>query len=272
MSQTLLRIGIFYLYMPCRSLAHLLRDTGRRMRTVLGLRKRRSPEREDLISAQRGLPAVSWSSVCRPAGTTFDAVGKADGNVNVAELAVLNALCRTYVPKSIFEIGTFNGRTTLNLALNSDARVFTLDLPGNSSAAMPIAGGDEKYIRLPVRGGHFQGRGLPITQLIGDSARFDFSPWYGQIDLVFVDGAHDYGYVVNDTDVALRLLKPEGGVIIWHDYGVWPGVTRALMELGERRPELRLMQVKDTSLVITITRGGPAGAGMPAHRAAAHAR
>ncbi len=69
-----------------------------------------------------------------------------DGNVNVAELAVLNALCRTLKPKSIMEIGTFDGRTTLNLALNSNAQVFTLDLPSNAETVFQVTGADEKYV------------------------------------------------------------------------------------------------------------------------------
>ena len=91
-----------------------------------------------------------------------------------------------------------------------------------------------------------------ITQLYGDSASFDFSPWYGQMDFVFVDGAHAYNYVVNDTNIALKLLNPRGGIIIWHDYGVWKGVTRALNELRENMPSLPLVHIKDTSLIVSI--------------------
>jgi len=157
------------------------------------------------------------------------------------------------------EIGTFDGRTTLNLALNSDAQVFTLDLPGNMETVFQVKGSNEKYMKKQSSGARFSSpphTGLPcverITQLYGDSASFDFSPWYGKIDLVFVDGAHSYEYVVNDTNIALRLLSPEGGIIVWHDYMVWPDVTRALHELKEKMPSLPLVHVRDTSLVVSI--------------------
>jgi hypothetical protein len=73
------------------------------------------------------------------------------------------------------------------------------------------------------------------------------------MDVVFVDGAHSAEYVRNDTDVALRLLKPTGGLILWHDYGsrYWKDLTRAMNALYRERPELRGMRhIKDTALVV----------------------
>jgi hypothetical protein len=184
----------------------------------------------------------------------------ANGNVSVLELAVLNGLCRTVKPQVIVEIGTFDGRTTLNLALNSKAQVFTLDLPRHASTRLAVDREDEKYVDKELSGKRFSQpphHRLPccsrITQLYGDSAIFDFSPWYEMVDLVFVDGSHSYDYVVNDSATALKLLKADGGTIVWHDYGVWPDVTKALNELNERMPSLRLVHVKDTSLVVAIS-------------------
>ncbi len=34
-----------------------------------------------------------------------------------------------------------------------------------------------------------------ITQLLGDSLSFDFSPWFNSIDLVLIDGGHEYEVV-----------------------------------------------------------------------------
>jgi hypothetical protein len=65
---------------------------------------------------------------------------------------------------------------------------------------------------------------------------------------VFVDASHAYSYVVNDTRLALALVRP-GGIVLWHDY-VSPahcyGVWRALNELAR---ELPLAHVARTSLV-----------------------
>jgi predicted O-methyltransferase YrrM len=253
LNASLLRCYVFHIHLPARSLGLAFRDWNRRVRVRLGLKK----SRPDNCT----LPSEPWHRLCRATGVQFLETNQADGNVNLAELAALNALCRTHNPKTILEIGTFDGRTTLNLALNSDAQVFTLDLPAATEAKLGTIGGDIKYVDKPAHaiGARFAQpphNALPcakrITQLYGDSATFDFSPWYGKVDFVFVDGAHNYDYVMNDTSVAKKLLRPEGGVIVWHDYGVWKDVTRALNELSKSDPSLKLSRIKNTSLVVAI--------------------
>jgi hypothetical protein len=66
--------------------------------------------------------------------------------------------------------------------------------------------------------------------------------------LAGVDGSHSYDHARADSETALRLVKSRGWVL-WHDYGVWPGVTRALEELGAAR-KLGLRHIGGTSLVI----------------------
>jgi predicted O-methyltransferase YrrM len=178
-----------------------------------------------------------------------------DGNVSLLELLVIAHLVAARQPETVFEIGTFDGRTTLNLAANTSGNVFTLDLPasGRSTAAFPLDPGDGRYISKPGSGARFAGtqEARRITELYGDSATFDFSPWEGRMDMVFVDGAHSLEYVLNDTDRALRLLRPEGGVILWHDYDAcFNGVTEALNEVA--RSGLDVRRIEATSLAILI--------------------
>ena len=71
---------------------------------------------------------------------------------------------------------------------------------------------------------------------------------HGRAGLVFVDGSHAHDYVIADTDTAFRLVRRQG-VVIWHDYGVWEGVTRALEEIEASR-HLGLRHVRGTSLVV----------------------
>ena len=87
-----------------------------------------------------------------------------------------------------------------------------------------------------------------ITQLMGDSAAFDWSAHVGRAGLVFVDGSHAHDYVIADSDTAFRLVAKKG-MVIWHDYGVWEGVTRALDEIEASR-HLGLRHVRGTSLVV----------------------
>jgi predicted O-methyltransferase YrrM len=135
-------------------------------------------------------------------------------NMDPLERFFLAALAALRQPKLIFEIGTFDGATTLLLARHApDARVFTLDLAT-----------DQSHIGTP--------EGARITQLFGDSRNFDFQQWHGTADLVVVDAGHEYDRARADTRTAQRLVN-SGGVIVWDDYVPrWPGVVRAVDETG----------------------------------------
>ncbi len=182
-----------------------------------------------------------------------------DGNVQTVEVGAINELLLRSGASVVFEIGTFDGRTTSNLAMNSPegAVVYTLDLPVTDSleTAHDIEDGEEKYARDMRVGERFTSNDSPwrqkITQLFGDSATFDDSPYRGAVDFVFVDGSHHADYVRNDTELALRLLGETGGLIVWHDYAnaYWPGVTSVLDEYA-RDPRLQDMRhIEGTTLV-----------------------
>ena len=74
---------------------------------------------------------------------------EADGNISLVEIAVISKLIRSRNPAVIFEIGTFDGRTTLNMAANSspDAKIYTLDLPSQSRTELPDRPGRGKIHR-----------------------------------------------------------------------------------------------------------------------------
>jgi len=181
----------------------------------------------------------------------------ATGNVTLHELFSLNFLVAACAPQVLFEIGTFDGRTTLNLAANSPpgARIFTLDLPASdlNKTKFALEDYDRSLVEKPQSGARFQGRpeAKKITQLLGDSARFDFSPYFNSVDFVFVDGSHAYDYALNDSRIALKLLRNQKGMIVWHDYGhdCWPGVARALEELSASAPEFKdIRHIQDTTI------------------------
>lgn len=177
------------------------------------------------------------------------------GNVTLLELVVINILIRNHNPNLIFEIGTFDGRTTLNMAANSSAesKIYSLDLPKeqHDSAKLPLSPSDSLYIKKDISGARYLNidKENKICQIYGDSAGFDFSPYFNKIDFVFVDGAHTYEYVLNDTKIALKLLR-NNGIILWHDYGVCDGVTKAMDELYSKNRDLRgVRHIKGTSLI-----------------------
>ena len=118
------------------------------------------------------------------------------------------------------------------------ARLHTRFAARRSAPKFDLAPGERAYVEKPRSGRPFprscrsawRPAAARITQLFGDSATYDWSPHHGRAGLVFVDGSHAYDYVRADSETALRLVQP-GGVVMWHDYGVWEGVTRALEEI-----------------------------------------
>jgi predicted O-methyltransferase YrrM len=203
------------------------------------------------------LPSFDYEQSCKFGIPIRVLETKAEGgNVSVAELLVLNHLVAERQPNVIFEFGTFDGRTTLNLAANAplDAKVYTIDLPAASiaDARLALDEDDKVYINKPQSGARFIGSeyARKITQFYGDTAAFDFSLWYSQTDFVFIDGSHSAQYVRSDTEVALKLIGERDGIIVWHDYSEWArGLIEVLHEYRDHHPRLHgLAYVRDTAL------------------------
>lgn len=197
----------------------------------------------------------------------LDRDARVDGNVSAFELDVIAALVKSHRPGVLFEIGTFDGRTTLNMAANAPegATVYTLDLPAESvdATAFALELNEHIFVRKPRSGARFADAPTPYTivQLLGDSATFDFSPFFGRVDFMFIDGSHAYEYVRSDTLAALEMVRP-GGIIIWHDYvragfTPFPGVPRALKEFHLTDSRFRhLTQIEHTSIMyLKLPRG-----------------
>jgi predicted O-methyltransferase YrrM len=204
------------------------------------------------------LPVVPLAQLV-PGDSLIDvrAIDAVDGNVTERELITICRLIRAAQPAKLFEIGTFDGRTTLNMVVNAapGATIHTLDLPQSeiSSAASPIHAHEIIYADKPRSGERYRGTDAEssIVQLYGDSGTFDFAKYYGTIDFVFIDGSHTFDYVVNDSLHALRMLKLAGGIIVWHDYGRWDGVTAALNQLRRKRPDFHgIVSVAGTTLAV----------------------
>ncbi len=178
------------------------------------------------------------------------------GGIGDFETWVLSAVAKKST--CIFEFGTCTGKTTYLLARNApdNAEVITLTLPPDQRSTYVNGAGDARGDRLAAlkesafNSFYYQGTAVEdrVTQLFADSKTFDESPYVGQCDLIFIDGAHAASYVESDSRKALRMVKP-GGLIFWHDYrgpSRSPGVFRTLNMLAKEFP---LRHVAKTSLV-----------------------
>ena len=220
----------------------------------------RGPQPADTAKWRGSLPGESSSkTLAAVPKIRLLAVHGVDGNTSLLELALLASLVKIAGARAVFEFGTFDGRTAVNLAANCalGGTVFTLDLPSEQAnvTRLPLDDRDKVYIDKPAPGARYKGTPFEtsIVQLHGDSAAFDFSRFHNATDFVFIDASHKYEYVLNDTRIALRLLRDGRGTIAWHDYTQWwDGVVRALEELHATEPKLAGMRhIEGTDLVYT---------------------
>jgi len=156
--------------------------------------------------------------------------------------------------RRIFEFGTFFGSTTLNLALNSpaDAEIFTFDLP--KADALAATRNQPDFRVAGERLGHSQPdfvgfkEAEKIRTLLGNSRHFDFSEFRNSIDMVFIDGGHDYETVKSDTANAMAMLRADApGCIFWHDYQNVECEENTKF-LNELEKDLSLFHVQETML------------------------
>jgi predicted O-methyltransferase YrrM len=175
-----------------------------------------------------------------------------EGNIGSLEIFILALIIAERNPLNMLEIGTFDGNTTLQMAINSqdNARIHTIDLPSEAtSTKIAISNREMKFVfDEKKKKRKFEGSIVhhKIIQHFGDSAEYDFQKFTdrGPIDFCFIDGSHTYKYVKSDTEKVLKILSPKG-MILWHDFNPnWPGVYNYLLEIGK---QYSLQHIEGTS-------------------------
>lgn len=149
-------------------------------------------------------------------------------HISEAKLLALAALTSHARVRTVFEIGTADGRTTRNLAANIDpsSHVYTLSLPLEQDAV-------HRQLQHTPIGVRFQGspEAECITQLWGDSLAFDFTPYLGRCQVVFIDAGNTDASVWANSQTALHLVDRNSGLIVWNDalsYGTRTALPRLM--------------------------------------------
>ena len=159
----------------------------------------------------RGLPTLDLLDLVPEFEEQVAPYAFLEGGSTTIDLALLKALARRYDPCRYFEIGSWRGESVANVATVA-AECISLSL---SDDEMRQAGWNDRYVATAK----FFSRHLKnVVHLGHDSRTFDYSPYLGTCDLVFIDGDHSYDGVRADTEHAFRLLRDERSVIVWHDY------------------------------------------------------
>jgi Methyltransferase domain len=210
----------------------------RRLSHVLGAALSASDDVADKSRDLLRLPHVDVNDLLPPAGDLWEIkmlmFPKTHASISLLEFIALLLLLKRAKARHVFEFGTFKGVSITQLALNlpDGSTICTLDLPDESlhtqfstdpeDAAIAVEQGKGSLVPAELR--------PRIRFLKSDSAKFDETPFLGKMDFVFVDGAHNFEYVKNDSEKGWRMLR-HGGIIAWHDCcNQDPGVVRYLLQ------------------------------------------
>lgn len=203
----------------------------------------------------RGLPAKNIVRQLNPSdedNVVIPARFRTGGGTDPAELLTLAAVTRLLKPGRVFEIGTFNGRTTATFILNSshDCEIFTLDLPPDNAHLQGYLSTDIALVqdRRPETFLKRAGLSHRYRQIYCDSMLFDPEPFRDSVELGFIDGAHAEEFVRNDT-MKMAIMMSSRGYVLWHDYG-GQGSFRPLARYLESLP-IEIYRIPGTTLAWT---------------------
>ena len=170
-------------------------------------------------SLKNGFPMINFIDVLPDFNETIHPFSFLNGGSLVTDLALLKGLAKQKENCTYFEIGTWRGESVANVSTEAKT-CFTLNLSNDSLKKL---GYNDEYLNQQ----EFYSKDLEnVTHLKGNSFDYDFSTYYNKCDVVFIDGDHHYESVLNDTEIAFKLLKDEKSVIVWHDYAKNPGEIR----------------------------------------------
>ena len=167
---------------------------------------------QEVHGLAQGLPTVDLLELFPDFEVTVDPYSFLEGTSTVLDIALLNALARSFEDCHYLEIGTWRGESVANVARFA-TKCVSVSL---SEAELRQFGFDEAFIRVHQR----FSAGLGNVQHIGHNSRtFDFAALPERFDLTFVDGDHSYEAIKADTRSAFTMRRNERSVIVWHDYG-----------------------------------------------------
>ncbi len=168
---------------------------------------------------ENGLPVVDLNDLSPGFSQTLSHISFLDGSSLPTDIALLKILAGRFEHCRYFEIGTWRGESVVNVADVAE-ECFTLNL---SKQEIVSQGYPEKYADLH---GFFSRGKAKITHLEGNSLTYDFGALQKKFDLIFIDGAHQYEFVKNDTQKVFQHLVHDRSVVVWHDYAYNPEKVR----------------------------------------------
>ena len=166
-----------------------------------------------------GLPVISMDELVKTGPVTLEPMTFLDGGSLPTDIMLLAGLAEGIKECHYFEIGTWRGESVSAVSSRSKS-CSTLCL---TDSEMRVRGIHENTIESHMM---FSNGLKNVTQLRGDSRKFDFQSLDQKFDLLFIDGDHHYDFILSDIRNVFKHLIHENSVVVWHDYGFHPDEVR----------------------------------------------
>lgn len=168
--------------------------------------------------------------------------------MNPGELETLIALIRSVNAKAVLEFGINVGRTAQAI-LEYCPTVESyegVDVPMGYVTEKPVQRGE-----VPEVVGELVKDDPRVSLIVRPTGSHELVPQdLAPCDAVFIDGDHSRKGVLNDTALALEVVRP-GGIVMWHDYHDLGtvDVREVLHEMHQNFPDMPLRHVPGTWIV-----------------------
>ena len=131
--------------------------------------------------------------------------------------------------KVCLEVGSFNGRSTTAIAEVAKV-VYAVDtFRATGDGADQVKGAPHEFTVLDGFCANIFGY-TNIRICVGLSCEIAGTFDDSSFDVILIDGSHKYEDVRDDTSLWWPKVKEDGGVMAFHDYTGWDGVTKAVDE------------------------------------------
>jgi predicted O-methyltransferase YrrM len=171
------------------------------------------------------------------------------------EVLFIASIARYVNPEFVFEIGTCEGRTTINIARNCPrlAKLFTLNLPPNAVPNTEWLSQD-KVIHEQSRcriGINFKNSPYKekIEQIFADSDGYPFEK-HAPLDLVLIDGGTRCDTVFAGSQKCWDIMRA-GGVLVWRAYNYADGVTLGVDSFCKKNG-IKAFSIYKTTLAVAL--------------------
>lgn len=133
-----------------------------------------------------------------------------EGASTAIDLAFIKGIVKSKKDCDYLEIGSFRGESLINVL--PDCKTATsISLSPSEMAEMNIP---SDYIEADYC---LVSPNEKLTRIQHNSLTFDYNSLNKKYDVIFIDGDHSTNGVKTDTKNAMKLLKDESSIIIWHD-------------------------------------------------------